>query len=86
MQAIADRDNDKKTVVEYDSKYCGKVVLPCAIYGYVVDVEAETDKMYEALINRHDADIVISNSTTETMDPELYGKTQYVQCEHELPF
>ena len=79
MQAIADRDNDKKTVVEYDSKYCGKVVLPCATYGYVVDVEAETDKMYEALINRHDADIVISNSTTETMDPT--GGGTYVEVD-----
>ncbi len=79
MNAIAEADNHYTTIVGYDSKYSGHVVLPCAGYGYVVDVENETDKMYEALIERKDADITIENSVNETFDPR--GDGTYVEID-----
>ena len=73
MQDIADRYDDTKSTVEYTSTNVGTVVIPCAYYGYMVDVEGETDLMYEALINREDREIEIVNSVSETMDPKKGG-------------
>ena len=73
MQSIADRYDNTKSTVEYESLKNGTVVLPCAYYGYKVDVEDETDLMYEGLINREDTDIEIVNGVKETMDPTNGG-------------
>ena len=73
MQAIADRDDDAKSTVRYESTYNGTVVLPCARYGYLVDVEKETDKMNDALLAREDRDIEIENSASLSIDPKNGG-------------
>ena len=73
MQAIAEEDNDAHTTVAYDSTAVGPVVLPCASYGYIVDVESETDIMNEALLNRESREIEIENSVKESIDPKNGG-------------
>ena len=84
MQDIADRYDDAKSTVEYVSQYDGTVVLPCARYGYLVDVEAETDKMNDALLAREDRDIQIENSVTETIDPTNGGTYVEVDITNQL--
>ena len=73
MTAIAEEDDDARTTVEFESSAAGTVTLPCAPYGYKIDVEAETDLMYEALINRENREIQIENSVSETIDPKNGG-------------
>ncbi|MDO5703098.1 MAG: L,D-transpeptidase family protein, partial [Lachnospiraceae bacterium] len=79
MQGIADEYDEEHTVVSYNSTYSGVVVLPCRTFGYVVDIEYETDKMYEALLNRQDIDIEITNSVKEDYDPK--GGGTYIEVD-----
>ena len=84
MQNIADEDYDAHTVIEYESRFNGKVVLPCATYGYAIDVEKMTDLMNDALLNRESREIEMVNSVNETIDPKNGGTYVEVDVTNQL--
>lgn len=73
VQAIADKFDDTKETMEFQTTNLGTKTLSCDPYGYKVDVDEVADNLCQDLLNHKSETITIKNSVSETADPTFGG-------------
>ncbi len=73
VQAIADKFDDTKNTMQFQTTNLGTKTLPCDPYGYKVDVDDVADQLCQDLLNHRSETIQIKNSVNETADSTFGG-------------
>lgn len=73
VQAIADKFDDTKNTMEFQTTNLGKKTLPCDPYGYKVDVDEVADRFSQDLLHHKSETIKIKNSVKKKADPTFGG-------------
>lgn len=73
VQGIADKFDDTKDTMEFETTNLGTKTISCDPYGYKVDVDDVADRFCQDLLNHKSETIKIKNSVSEKADPTFGG-------------
>lgn len=73
VQAIADKFDNLKETMDFQTTNLGKKKLSCSPYGYKVDVDEVADQLSQDLLNHKSETIKIKNSVSEDADSDFGG-------------
>ena len=77
---IAKEDNDIKTVMKFKPRNYAEVTLPCADYGYELDLGDEAHKLFDLVTgDAEEASMEVSNAIPTSVDPTFGGN--YVEVD-----